>query len=245
MLIKLLRGIMDPHSQLAARLLRLVPPPRTNDPDESKDGFEAAAVIVFLAGVDKLLSLSLELLYLAGHVKWRWMKEGRRESNVLPAQVFCGPGFTAKIAKLNELGCDLTELCWLSEARNNYVHECNIFAGYRIHPDFERKRLALKATGPVVESSGPLQLGWRPEGIDTMTTALVDRLGSFLIDRHCEEGLRQIAERVAKLSDNPEPWTTRLREASDDPDRVSDIMEELNATMVGKGLVRLLSSAHF
>jgi len=67
-------------------------------------------------------------------------------------------------------------------------------------------------------SAGPFQLGFRPEGIDTMTTALVDRLGAFLTDRHGEEAFRQIAERVAKLSNNPEPWTTRLRETDDDLD---------------------------
>lgn len=241
MLIELLRGMIEPHSQLATRLLGLVRHPSTDDP---KDEFEVAAVIVFLAGVDKLLSLSLELLYLAGHVEWHWMRGRRRESDVLPAKVFCDPGFATKIAKLHELGCDLTELRWLAEARNTYVHECNIFAGYRIHPDCEGKRLDLRATGPVVESSGPFQLGFRPESIDTMTTALVDRLGAFLTDRHCEEGFRQIAERVAKLSDNPEPWTTRLRETDDYLDGASAIMQELNEAVVGKGLAVLLPSSH-
>lgn len=244
MLIELLREVIAPHSQLAARLLGLVRRPSTGDPDNSTDEFEVAAVIVFLAGVDKLLSLSLELLYLAGHVEWQWMRGRRRESDVLPGQVFCDPGFATKISKLRELGCDLEELRSLAKARNTYVHECKVFAGYRIHPDFEGNRLDLRATGPVVDSSAPFQTGFRPEGIDTMTTALVDRLGAFLTDRYCEEGFRQIAERVAKLSDNPEPWTTRLRETDDYLDGASAIMEELNAAFVGKGLARLRPSSH-
>lgn len=244
MLIEFLRAVIEPHSQLAARLLGLVRRPSTGDPDNPTDEFEVAAVIVFLAGVDKLLALSLELLYLAGHVEWRWMRGRRRETDVLHARVFCDPGFATKISKLHELGCDLTELRWLAEARNAYVHECAIVAGYRIHPDFEGKRLDLRAEGPAVESSGPFQFGFRPDGIDTMTTALVDRLRAFLTDRHCEEGLRQIAERVAQLSDNPEPWTTRLRETDDYPDGANAIMEELNAAVVGKGLAGLLPSSH-
>lgn len=74
MLIELLRGMIEPHSQLATRLLGLVRHPSTDDPDDPKDEFEVAAVIVFLAGVDKLLSLSLEFLYLADHVEWHWMR---------------------------------------------------------------------------------------------------------------------------------------------------------------------------
>ena len=37
---------------------------------------------------------------------------------MIPGEVFCDPGFAAKIRKLSELGCDLTDLQWLSDHRN-------------------------------------------------------------------------------------------------------------------------------
>ena len=59
-------------------------------------------------------------------------------------EVFCAPGFMAKLERLKDFGCDLTELTWLSEARNTYLHDCTIYAGYTANPDADSERLILQ-----------------------------------------------------------------------------------------------------
>ena len=68
MLGEFLRAVTLPHSDVATKLLALVRHPETEGSDGSTQEFEAAAVIVFVAGIDKLLSLSLELLQME---RWR------------------------------------------------------------------------------------------------------------------------------------------------------------------------------
>ena len=74
MVTDLLQAVIKPHSHLASRLLGHVKRWSTDDPTHE---YVTSAIIVLLAGVDKVLSLALELLYLAGHVDWAWMR-GRR-----------------------------------------------------------------------------------------------------------------------------------------------------------------------
>ena len=62
MVTDLLQAVIKPHSHLASRLLGHVKRWSTDDPTHE---YVTSAIIVLLAGVDKVLSLALELLYLA------------------------------------------------------------------------------------------------------------------------------------------------------------------------------------
>src|SRR5262245_15087667 len=117
----LLRHVLKPHTALATDLLKLVKRkkvgpfgPRVSS-DDPAHRFQIAAIIIFLAGVDKALSLTLELLYLAGRVEWDWLT-GRGRSNPPPGHIRCYPGFSAKIDKLKQLGLDISTIQWLSDA---------------------------------------------------------------------------------------------------------------------------------
>jgi hypothetical protein len=238
MLADLLNSVIRPHAHLATRLLRLV---RRWSTATSSHEYGIAALIIFLAGVDKVLSLTLELLYLAGHVEWEWMRR-RRRADVEPGEVFCDPGFMAKLAKLKELGCDVTEIDWLAELRNSYIHGCKIYGGYSVAADFDRQRVTVKPTGPTVNSGLTFLSPVRADDIDPMTTRLVERLDRFLGERRCEEALRRISERLTALPVDPQPWTGRLNASEMDPDTIIAQIRELNAEMVGEGLSKIIDS---
>ena len=54
-----INSILHPHAELAVDLLRMVGSHSTADPSHR---FQIAALIVFLSGVDKVLSLALQLM---------------------------------------------------------------------------------------------------------------------------------------------------------------------------------------
>ena len=76
-----------------------------------------------------------------------------------------------------------------------------------------------------------------------MSTVLITRLSEFLAKSHCGKAFKQIADRIAELPENPEPWTTRVREQlapkRSDPLLAIPIVDELNDKLVGKGLAVL------
>jgi hypothetical protein len=183
---KIIRHVLEPHTELAIDLLRLMKRSRslpgmgysTGDPTYR---YQIAALIIFLAGVDKTLSVVLELLYLAGFVEWKWLKGGRIA--VQPGYVICSPGLSAKIDKLKGLGLDLSQLKWLIEARNRYIHDCVIHAGYSFSfsdhaPD--GSPLELKASGPAILVDGPPLVALGPKEIRRCAASLTRVLAQFL-----------------------------------------------------------------
>ena len=153
---RIIRHVLDPHTELAVDLLRLMKRSRSlpgmgYSTSEPTHRYQIAALIIFLAGVDKTLSVVLELLYLSGVVEWKWLTGGR--SGVPPGYVICSPGLSAKIEKLKTLGVNLSQLKWLIETRNRYVHDCVIHVGYSFSASdntAEGSPLELKASGPAV-----------------------------------------------------------------------------------------------
>ena len=131
--------VLLPHVEITKDLLRLVESLDTGDPTHR---FQIAGLTVFLAGVDKALNLAFQLLYLAGKVKWKWLSGGRR---VEPGFIECHRGLTAKLNKLHSLGLDLTELQWMVDLRNMYIHGCRMYVGYGVEPLWdEPARLRLR-----------------------------------------------------------------------------------------------------
>jgi hypothetical protein len=240
LVVQLLRAVIDPHARLAVRLLER---PADETREDSGEGFETAAVIVLLAGVDKVMSVALGLLYLAGRVDWVWMKGRRRRDNPVPSGlVVCGQGFGAKLNRLRDLDCDLTELDWLADLRNRYVHQSSLFAGYRIHPDFDGNRLTVRAVGPQVEAHGAFAVGLRPSDVPRMTDALLEHVGQCVQHHGCEEVLQRVSDRVEHFPHDPEPWTRHITGLADAGEvaQAGEVLEKLNADAVGEGLSVLL-----
>jgi hypothetical protein len=103
--------VLNPHSELAVDLFRTVHSRSTAD---TTHRFQIAALIVFLSGVDKALSLALQLSYLADRIDWGWLTHGRKLD---PGVIECHQGLTAKLDKLHSLGLDLTGLQWIVDLR--------------------------------------------------------------------------------------------------------------------------------
>jgi hypothetical protein len=242
---KLLRDILQPHTELAVDLLRLVRRRKiassmtvsTADPSHR---FQIAALIVFLAGIDKSLSLALQLLYLAGAVNWNWLK-GR--GNPEPGELICYPGFSAKMRKLEQLGFDFSFPNWLVELRNSYIHECSLYAGYGIVFAGEESLVQLRASGPVITGSSPPVTPLRPIHIKAYSRAYLKTLSRFLNKFGCTKKLITFHNHIQKLPINPEPEYSNFRENMKDytVDDCSDMVFRLNHQYVGEGF-KLLGS---
>ena len=109
----LLSKVMESHLTLAVDLLGMVKKTSTDDPTHR---YQIAAVVVFLAGVDKTLGLALLILYLGGHVSWESIGPRGKKVELDPGRLVCWPGLTGKLTRLKALGLDLEEnLQWLVE----------------------------------------------------------------------------------------------------------------------------------
>jgi len=229
----ILQPILDPSTQLACDLVGMVKSRNSGDPTHR---FQIAGLIVFLAGVDKALGLALEILYLTGRVDWKWLAANRSPE---PGFVECGRGLTAKLFKIRELGLDLTALGWLVEIRNWYVHECSIYAGYRVNVEWEEPpRAHLRAIGPEVSTSGIPLAGIDAATIKTYSDDLARLLGSLLDQNDWSTAWRRIQQRLSELPADPEPELTRIGPAG--AEVIHEIVTALNARFLGDGLSKIL-----
>lgn len=224
--------VLHPHAELAVDLFRMVHSRSTADPTHR---FQIAALIVFLSGVDKALSLALQLIYLADRVEWRWLTRGRK---LEPGVIECHQGLTAKLDKLHSLGLDLTGLQWIVDLRNEYIHSCRIYTGYRGGIDQEEEpRFILRASGPEVSFSGQPLVALGPAEIQTYAGQLTDRLGRFLDEIKWQAAWELLEEQLAHLPINPEPEYSQTLDGS--AEEIYSVIISLNERYVGEGLRRL------
>ena len=230
----LLENVLRPHTELATDLLSLVQKLSSGDPTHR---FQIAGLIIFLSGVDKALSLALQLLYLAGRVEWNWLI-GRRHPPV--GQIECNPGMTAKLRKLEDLGLDLSEFQWLVDLRNWYVHDCSMYAGYKVGVENgEDLRPILRAHGPEVSYSTPPVTAIGGDSIAAYAEGLTAHLGDFLDRIGWQGAWTSIQQQLQRLPVNPEPeYSQIVRE--NDPTQIHHLITCLNERYVGDGLSRLL-----
>lgn len=229
---ELINSILHPHVELAVDLLRMVDSQSTGDPTYR---FQIAALTIFLAGVDKALNLACQLMYLADKITWTWLS-GRRKLE--PGVIECHRGLTAKLNKLHSLGLDLTDLQWIVDLRNVYMHSCNIYAGYRVGPDWnDRPQLILKASGPEVSSFGPPLVPFGPAEIQSYAANLTDYLGSFLDGSKWQATWSLLAQQFGQLPINPEPEYSQMVDGS--AEEIARLIASLNERYIGEGLQRL------
>lgn len=229
----LLEGILRPHTELAVDLLSMV---RTQSTGDSSYRFQVAGLIIFLSGVDKALSLALQLLYLTGRVEWNWLARRKLQAG----EIECHPGLTAKLKKLEGLGLGLSEFEWLVGLRNWYLHDCSIYAGYTVGIDSgDNPSLILRAHGPEVSHSDPPLTALSGDAIEAYANGLRDRLGEFLDRNGWQAAWASVQERLAKLPQNPAPEYSEVA-AGLDPAVVERCIAALNEKHVGEGLSKLL-----
>lgn len=231
---ELLSRVMKPHLEVAKDLLRMVKRKSTDDPTHR---FQIAAITIFLAGVDKTLSLALQLLYLAGEIEWKWLKPTKPNAGIIS----CGPGLTAKILKFKELGLDITELRELIDLRNEYIHSCSIYAGYSMGPIWGRKpRLTLRATGPTISYAGKYLLDIGADDIKRISRVLINLVAEFVDASDWRSSYRSIAQKIRKLPHDPQPELLTIDPS--DLEATFRVIDELNKKYIGAGLFHLLAA---
>jgi len=222
-------SILLPHADLAVDLMNMMGSRSTGDPAHR---FQIAALIVFLSGVDKALSLALQLMYLADRVEWRWLTRGHK---LKPGVIECRQGLTAKLNKLHSLGLDLTDLQWIVDLRNEYIHTCSIYAGYRVGiGDGDTSQFILRASGPEVSFLREPLTALGPTEIQTYAEHLTERLGKFLDGIKWQVAWALLQEQQSHLPVNPEPEYSQIADAS--PEKIYSLTGTLNERYVGEGL---------
>lgn len=225
----LLKGILEPHIELALDLLKLV---KSRDTNDSTHRFQIASIITFLAGVDKTLSVAFELLYLAGLVEWNWMVPNKKQKP--PAGfIECQPGLYTKIWKLKELGVDVTSISGIIDLRNEYIHGTHVYVGYSERIDEFDSKIQLVPSGPVITSILSPIMAFTQNEIEFYTNQLVEVIGSFIDKTDWRREWCKLNLKVKGLPQNPEPEYSQLLREND---RAFEIIEALNIRFVGDGL---------
>lgn len=225
---ELLKGVLDPHTMIALDLIGMVRALSTGDPSYR---FQVASIIVFLAGVDKALNLALGLLYLAGKVDWNWMVPNTRWK---PQAGFieCQRGLTSKIMKLEELGVNVNYLQGIIDLRNEFVHSCNIYMGYRLSMDATGHEIQLKPSGPDISFPLCPMTTFRSDEIRYYADRLVNEIGAFIDSLKWQSKWFTLTQKIKHLPLNPEPEYAQLKEGINNE---IEIVDALNQRLVGDG----------
>lgn len=231
---ELLKDVLFPHIEIAVDLMEHVKTFDTSDPSHH---YQIASILIFLAGVDKTLSLAFELLYIAGKVEWEWMVSNNNKSWPPTGFIECTRGLTAKIIKLEDLGVDITNLQWLVDLRNYYVHSCSIYTGYSERIDETEDNIQIKPSELTI--SFPLSpiTYIHSQEIQMYANEIVELIGSYVDRTNWHERWFKIAEKVKNLPINPEPEHSQIM---NEPERLFEILSALNDKYVGDGIKLLL-----
>lgn len=225
---ELLKGVLEPHTELALDLMKMVKFLDTNDPSYR---FQVASIIIFLAGIDKTLSLAFELLYLAGKVDWNWMVPNTKSKPPV-GFIECQRGLTAKIMKLKELGVDVTHLQRIIDLRNEYIHSCHIYVGYTVGLDGVECKTLLNPSAPVISFPLSPMTAFQPKEIQYYAEQLIDEISSFIDRMEWQGEWFKLAQKIEHLPQNPEPEYTQI---VNEPEREFEILDALNKRFVGDG----------
>jgi len=220
-----LKKVLQPSTDLAAELAAKVKELNTRDPTYR---YQIAAIVLFLSGVDKALSVACQLLYIGGRIEWKWLKPRHPEPGVLG----CGPGLMAKITKFKGLGLDLSHLKWLVELRNEYIHEASISVRYQAGQwDDCGPMIVIRACGPEIGLVGPPLLALQSSDFERWTDELAEALGAFVDQGDWQAAWRGLASKVEKLSIDRSGAG-----ATDNIDELMNVIDSLTEKHIGIGL---------
>jgi len=228
-----LEAILKPHVALTGTLLGMA---RSDDTGDVRCGIETAALLVFMAGLDKVLSLACAFLHVAGQVDRKWLKSSPGQS--WAGLLTCGNGMTEKIGKLRALGALHTEFALLVEVRNYYIHGHSLLAGYKIGTNEECTEPTLRPYGPSVGYGLAPSVGVTLTGLKQLGEGIIEELVEY-IDRKTpwQENMRAIHRRLKSMPHDP---PKELAQVATEPDP-SRIVECLNAKHVGVQWEKLMA----
>jgi len=225
---ELLKAVLEPHTELALALLKMVMSLDSSDPSSR---FQIASIIIFLAGIDKTLSLGFDLLYLAGKVNWKWMILNTKSKPPV-GFIECQRGVTSKIMKLKELGVDITYMQEIINLRNEYIHSNHIYVGYTEGIDEVEHKTRLNQSGPIISYPLAPITAFKAEDIYYCAEHLVEEISSFIDKTGWQKEWFRLAAKAKELPKNPEPEYTQFL---NEPEKELETLEALNIRFVGDG----------
>lgn len=229
-----LSPVLKQHLDLAIELINMVKSRNTGDPTYR---FQAVGIIMFLAGVDKVLSLACKLLCVAGVIDRNWLAN---QKHYRGGVLICTRGLTARINKLLDLGVFGTDrLIWLVELRNDYLHSQEVTAGYGIEVD-NNGNLVLKASGPQITFSSEPLTAVDSRVLQSWSDKFVNDIAIYLDEKTDFwarwDGIRKY---LISLPENPEPEFSTIQQC-EDAEGMVDIVEQLNRKVLGQQWQSLL-----
>jgi len=224
----LLYSIIQPHLEQVSTLLNEY----KYDKEFVKEDVRFIAIIVYLAGIDKLLSFTMIDLWIGGRIKYKELKRSRNKNW---SKIYCDRGLLYKINKLKKLEVIQSDnITWLTILRNHYIHGLSIEMGYRIYTKYDKSKkrtIELLPFGPSLNVSADFQIDINMETLNHQTESLIDDISNYLRNTPFEKNLKKIKEELRKLPVNPEPYYSEIKGYFDLPEhsnKIDDVIEELN-----------------
>ena len=228
MVTDLLYSIIQPHLEQVSTLLNEY----EYDKEFVKEDVRFIAVVIYLAGIDKLLSFTMIALWIGGRIKFKELKRSRK---INWSKIYCDRGLLYKINKLKKLGVIQSDnITWLTILRNYYIHGLSIEMGYRIFPKYEKSTkgtIEIIPFGPSLNHSADFQVDINPETINNQTESLIENISNYLRKTPFEKNLKAIKEELEKFPVNPEPYYSKIisyLNAPEHSNKIDVIIKELN-----------------
>ena len=121
------------------------------------------------------------------------------------------------------------------DLRNEYIHSCRIYAGYRVGiDDGDNFQLILQASGPEVSFFAPPLVALGPAEIQTYAEYLTDHLGKFLDGIEWQAAWALLRKQLGHLPVNPEPEYSQVVGGS--AEEIYSLTVALNERYIGEGL---------
>lgn len=232
-------GIKESHLRIINSILDLI------DEKDEKDPFRTASIIIFLAGIDKIFSLTLIFLWIATKIKAKEIAKHKRTLEKLKAgYISCDCGFLKKLKTLKKLGIDLEDFVWLSELRNHFIHGHNLLVRYRASPNFEHNKINLC---PQINFtvSGSFNIRIDQNTLNKWYNEIINRITTYLYKTDFKKRFSLLSKKINNLPINPEPYYSKFKEvlSSNECDKAfekaNDIINELNLKYISLILKKL------
>ncbi len=229
-----LESILSPHIDLSISLLELVESMNSEDPSHR---YLIAAIITFLSGIDKTLSLFYQLLYISGRIEWKKIASNKDRTPV--GYIECQWGLTKKIFELENFGVDISSLKELIDLRNMYMHDSYIYAGYSLSLDEETGEEYIGGTQLSHRNVSPPITNFTPKFIDFYRNVIVEEVSKILDSVDWLSSWKRLEEKLKELPINPEPEYSQLDQSHEN---LHEIIESLNRRFIGDGANKLLGT---
>ncbi|RKZ21567.1 hypothetical protein DRQ23_06820 [bacterium] len=224
----LLYSIIQPHLEQVSILLNEY----KYDKEFVKEDVRFIAVVIYLAGIDKLSSFTMIALWIGGRIKFKELKKSRNKNW---SKIYCDRGLLHKVNKLKNLGLiQRDNITWLTILRNYYIHGLSIEMGYRIYPKYDKSTkgtIEIIPSGPSLNHSADFQVDINLETLNHQTESLIENISNYIRKTAFEKNLKKIKEELRKLPVNPEPYYSKIKGYFDSPghsNKIDDVIEDLN-----------------